>query len=202
MSRREKLWPRARDLFNTTSTNAELLDTGELITCAMATTLSVDGQDGATLASSSGIRLVQDESQALVLRNRDQATRDGRPGASARQAICGGPAGTLIVQLSESNLTQGGIRVQCRDNSSTHNLPEITEVPIGRDLRLTAIGGKGEEGMKGGDGQSGMKGEDGTDASEADDATNGMNGGRGGDAGRGTWNVSHPLSWASMFYGC
>lgn len=151
----------------------------------MATTLSVDGPDGIALARRSGIRLVEEESQALVLRNQE-ITRNGRPGTHAPPAISGGPAGTLVVQLSESNLSQGAIRVQRRENRSVPRLPEVTEVPVGRDIRLTAIGGRGENGHEGGNGQGGLDGQDGTGASEADDATDGTDGGRGGDAGRGT----------------
>lgn len=152
----------------------------------MTTVVSVNGEDGATLARRSGIRLVQDDSQALILRNQETATRDGRPGQNAPHAIRGGPAGTLAVRLSESNISQGAIRVERIEYSSTHQPPQNTEVPVGRNVLLTANGGDGECGHNGGDGQRGSDGVDGTGATKGSDATNGTNGGRGGDAGRGS----------------
>ncbi|CAO2648302.1 Nn.00g075690.m01.CDS01 [Neocucurbitaria sp. VM-36] len=152
----------------------------------MATTISVNGVDGVTLARSSGIRLVQDNSQALVLRNQQPATRHGRPGNNAHQAIPGGPAGTLAVQLSESQLAQGAIHVRVVESSQAHRLARDSEVPIGRDLRLTAIGGIGESGHGGEDGQRGMNGVNGIGATRGSDATNGTDGGDGGAAGRGS----------------
>jgi hypothetical protein len=71
--------------------------------------------------------------------------------------------------------------VQRRENRSVHRLPEITEVPVSRNIRLTAIGGKGENGHNGGNGQGGLDGQDGISATEVDDATDGTDGGRGGD---------------------
>ena len=49
--------------------------------------------------------------------------------------------------------------------------PQQLEVLIGRDLKLSAIGGKGESGHAGGDGQAGMKGADGAPATREVDAT-------------------------------
>ncbi|KAH7393089.1 hypothetical protein BKA66DRAFT_567808 [Pyrenochaeta sp. MPI-SDFR-AT-0127] len=152
----------------------------------MATTISVNGADGVTLARSSGIRVVQDGSQALVLRNQQPATRHGQPGSDAPRAVPGGPAGTLAVQLSESQLSQGAIHVQVIESSQAHRVPRDTEVAIGRDLRLTAIGGIGESGHDGGNGQQGLDGVDGTGATRGSDATNGTDGGDGGAAGRGS----------------
>ncbi|KAL9618831.1 MAG: hypothetical protein Q9160_006490 [Pyrenula sp. 1 TL-2023] len=152
----------------------------------MATTISVNGEDGAALAKRSGIRLVQDVEQALVLQNQSQATRDGRHGTNAPQAVRGGPAGTLAVQLSESNLSQGAIQVETIEYRSMQHPPRITEVSIGKNLLLTAIGGEGESGHHGGDGQRGLDGVEGTGATTASDATNGTDGGRGGDAGQGS----------------
>jgi hypothetical protein len=152
----------------------------------MATTISVNGADGATLARSTGIRLVEDGSQALVLRDQHSVTRHGQPGTNAPQAIPGGPGGTLAIQLSESQLSQGAIHVHLVDTSQPHSLPPDTELPIGRELRLTAVGGIGETGNNGGDGQHGLDGVDGTPASKGSDATNGTNGGDGGAAGRGS----------------
>jgi len=152
----------------------------------MATVISVDGEDGANLARSSGIRLVQDDPQAVVLRNHDVITRDGQPGRNAPRAVPGGPGGTVAVRLFESERSQGAIRVDVENFSSSHRPPRSTEVAIGRDLILTAIGGNGESGHTGGDGQSGMNGANGTDATKGSDATNGTDGGSGGDAGRGS----------------
>lgn len=152
----------------------------------MATTISVNGQDGSTLARSSGIRLVQEDNQALVLRGTELATRNGRPGHNAPQAIRGGPAGTMVIQLFESELSQGAIRANVVDYRSAHRPPPTTEVPIGRDLVLTTIGGNGEAGHQGGHGQEGLAGANGTNATTRTDATNGTDGGRGGDAGQGS----------------
>jgi len=76
--------------------------------------------------------------------------------------------------------------VQRRENRSVHLLPEITEVPVGRNIKLTAIGGKGENGHNGGNGQGGLDGQDGISATEVDDSTDGIERGRGGDAGQDT----------------
>lgn len=152
----------------------------------MATTFSVNGADGVTLARSSGIRVVQDGSQALVLHNQQPATRHGQPGSDAPRAIPGGPAGTLAIQLSESQLSQGAIHVRVVDSSQAHRVPRDTEVAIGRDIRLTAIGGIGESGHDGGNGQQGLDGVNGMGASRGSDATNGTDGGDGGAAGRGS----------------
>ncbi|KAF2826494.1 hypothetical protein CC86DRAFT_417683 [Ophiobolus disseminans] len=152
----------------------------------MTTTISVNGPDGVTLARSSGIRLVHNDSQALVLRGQQPATRHGQPASNAPPAIPGGPAGTLAVQISESQLSQGAIHVQVVESHQSHRLPTHSEVPIGRDLRLTAIGGVGEMGHNGGNGEHGLDGVDGMPASQGSDATNGTNGGDGGVAGRGS----------------
>jgi hypothetical protein len=152
----------------------------------MITTISVNGTDGVTLARSSGIRLVQENTQALVLHNQQPVTRHGEPGVNAPESISGGPAGTLAVLLSESQLSQGAIDVQVVDSTQSHRLPAHIEIPIGRDLRLTAIGGIGETGQDGENGQDGLDGVDGTPASKGSDATNGTNGGDGGAAGRGS----------------
>lgn len=109
----------------------------------MATTISVNGADGATLSRSTDVRLVQNDTQALVLHDQRTATRHGRAGGNAPQAIQGGPAGTLAVQLSESQIAQGAIHVHVVECSQRHRFARDSEVPIGRDLRLTAIGGIG-----------------------------------------------------------
>ena len=101
--------------------------------------------------SGCGIRVVEEESLPLVLRER-QAIRDGQPGKHAPQTIPGLPAGSMIIQISQSDRSQGAIQVQRRENRSVHLLPEITEVPVGRNIKLTAIGGKGENGPNGGNG--------------------------------------------------
>jgi hypothetical protein len=152
----------------------------------MATTISVNGTDGVTLARSSGIRLVEDHPQALVVRNHEPATRNGQPGSNAPEALPGGPAGFLAVHLAESRISQGAIDVRIVESTESHRLLPHTEVPIGRDLRLTAIGGIGETGHNGGDGQHGLDGVDGTPANKGSDATSGTDGGDGGAAGQGS----------------
>jgi hypothetical protein len=151
----------------------------------MSTRISVNGDDGTTLARTTGIHKTQ-FSLALVRSNVNQATRDGLAGLDAPQAIRGGPGGTLVVGLFESSTTQGAIRVELVKHSSTQQPPQSTEVPIGRNVVLTAIGGDGEPGDDGGHGQSGLDGADGVGATTASDATNGTDGGRGGDGGKGS----------------
>lgn len=153
---------------------------------SMATTISVNGTDGTTLAQSSGIRLVQDDSRALILRGQQPATRHGQPGIDAPEAISGGPAGTLAIQLTESQRSQGAVHMQVVDSSQSHRPPTHSEIPIGRDIRITAVGGISETGQNGGDGQHGLDGVDGMPASKGSDATNGTDGGNGGAAGRGS----------------
>lgn len=92
----------------------------------------------------------------------------------------------LAVRLSKLNDTQGAIRVERMEARSTHRSPPVTEVPGGRDILLTAIGGEGEADQVEGDGQWGIDGVDGTYTTRPSDATNGTDGGRGGGAGRGT----------------
>lgn len=45
------------------------------------------------------------------------------------------------------------------------------EVPVGRDILISAVGGNGEDGLDGGHGQDGSRGGNGSDATEAVDAT-------------------------------
>ena len=52
-----------------------------------------------------------------------------------------------------------------------HELPSSIDVPIGRDLLLTAIGGNGEDGMNGENGVDGRDGINGEGASETSEAT-------------------------------
>lgn len=49
-------------------------------------------------------------------------------------------------------------------------LPPV-EVPAGRDILISALGGNGEDGLEGVDGQDGLRGENGSDATEVVDAT-------------------------------
>ena len=92
----------------------------------------------------------------------------------------------------ESTVNAGGICVNVIDSQSHQQLPDSVEVPIGRELKLTARGGNGikqfdrsntasykrltvptlgENGCDGEDGEDGEQGDDGTDATEAVDAT-------------------------------
>ncbi|KAF1848784.1 uncharacterized protein K460DRAFT_428134 [Cucurbitaria berberidis CBS 394.84] len=151
----------------------------------MNTVISVDGEDGMVLAKRTGIRPGQ-ESLALVLRGGWQGTRNGQAGEDTPRAIRGGPGGTLAVQLFESNVSQGAIRVERVNYSSADQHPQSTEVPVGRNILFTATGGNGECGGNGGHGQNGYNGTDGVGASKASDATDGTDGGMGGDAGQGS----------------
>ena len=58
-----------------------------------------------------------------------------------------------------------------RECESFQTPAQTTEVPVGRRIQITAIGGKGEAGRQGGSGQSGMNGSPGQDATKTTDAT-------------------------------
>ncbi|KAI0438286.1 hypothetical protein F4803DRAFT_535612 [Xylaria telfairii] len=103
----------------------------------------------------------------------------------APPSMPGSAAGHLSVQITESPVIQGGIRATVIASQSSNKLPSSIDVPVGRDLLLTAIGGNGEDGMNGEDGTDGRDGVDGTDASETSEATPGSDGGNGGSAGHG-----------------
>lgn len=75
------------------------------------------------------------------------------------------------MQLVESPVIKGGIRAIVVASQSSQELPSFVDVPVGRDLLLTAIGGNGEDGMNGEDGGNGHDGVNGVDASEVSDAT-------------------------------
>lgn len=75
------------------------------------------------------------------------------------------------MQLVESPVVKGGIRAIVTASQSSQELPSSVDVPAGRDLLLTAIGGNGEDGMNGEDGGNGQDGVNGVDASETSDAT-------------------------------
>lgn len=97
--------------------------------------------------------------------------RNGRPGKDAPRSIPGSAAGHLSVEIIESPVIKGGIRATVLASQSSHELPSSIDVPVGRDLLLTAIGGNGEDGMNGEDGVDGRDGVDGVDASETSEAT-------------------------------
>lgn len=77
----------------------------------------------------------------------------------------------MTVELVESPAIEGGIRVNVVASESHQELAPFTDVPVGRDVLLTAKGGNGENGLDGGDGIDGMDGVDGVDATESSDAT-------------------------------
>jgi hypothetical protein len=77
----------------------------------------------------------------------------------------------MTVELVESPVVQGGIRINVIKFESYQQLAPTTEIPVGRDILLTARGGDGENGLDGGDGVDGMDGVDGVDATETSDAT-------------------------------
>jgi hypothetical protein len=98
-------------------------------------------------------------------------TRDGRPGANARDATPGTQAGLLAVELTQSTTVQGSIHVDVARFESTQQPGGPFDVPIRRDILLTAIGGNGENGLDGGNGQRGIDGVSGTAATRVADAT-------------------------------
>jgi hypothetical protein len=75
------------------------------------------------------------------------------------------------VELLESTVVQGGIRVNVLQSQSLQQPPSAVEVPVGRDVLLTATGGDGEAGDFGGNGENGSDGEHGTAATRTTDAT-------------------------------
>lgn len=96
---------------------------------------------------------------------------EGRPGRDAPLSTPGSPAGMLVVELSESRQIYGGIHVNVIEVVSRQQPPSSVEVPVGRDILFTAIGGDGESGQPGGDGQDGDDGTDGIEATRVSDAT-------------------------------
>ncbi|KAK5634158.1 hypothetical protein RRF57_009872 [Xylaria bambusicola] len=106
--------------------------------------------------------------------------RNGRPGMDALQSISGSAGGHLSVQIVESPAIKGGIRAIVVASQPSDMLPSPVDVPVGRDLLLTAMGGNGEDGMNGEDGTDGRDGVSGMDASETSEATPGSDGGHGG----------------------
>lgn len=130
--------------------------------------LSIDGQDGILIAQSTGLRGLRTEGD-LQLQLYDKSleyTHNGRPGKDAPRSIPGSAAGHLSVQIVESPVIKGGIRAIVLASQSSHELPPSIDVPVGRDLLLTAIGSNGEDGMNGEDGVDGQPGVNGVDSSE------------------------------------
>ena len=75
------------------------------------------------------------------------------------------------MELLESTVVRGGIRVNVLQSQSSQQPPSVVEVPVGRDVLLTATGGDGEAGDLGGNGGNGSDGEHGTAATRTTDAT-------------------------------
>ena len=57
------------------------------------------------------------------------------------------------------------------ESESRQKPPSTIEIPAGRDVLFTAVGGDGEPGHTGGDGQNGMDGVAGAPAARETDAT-------------------------------
>lgn len=151
----------------------------------MAAVMSVR-EDRVTIAAKCRSHHDKQNSRELILGNKRGRGIDGRPRNNATQAKDGGPGGKLIVELSESNRSQGAICVRPVAPSPLLQPPLPIEVPVGKNLVLTAIGGDGEPGGTGGDGQNERDGRDGLNASRHSPATNGANGDCGGNAGEGS----------------
>lgn len=77
----------------------------------------------------------------------------------------------MAVELSESNDVLEGIHVDVIRSESRQEPPSYVEIPAGRDVLFTAIGGDGESGHMGGNGQNGMDGIAGAPATRDTDAT-------------------------------
>jgi hypothetical protein len=111
------------------------------------TTTSVNRIAGATLARSNSIHLRQGDTHALVFHGQP-ATRHGQPGKNAPPPVPGGPAGTVAVQRSESQVAQGAIHVHIVECSHGYRIPQDMEVAVGRDLRLSRLGALESPGKK------------------------------------------------------
>lgn len=86
-------------------------------------------------------------------------------------AVNGGPAGHLAVELSEAIESEGYLHAVVTEYNSWQQPAPSVEVPPGKDLLLSAVGGNGEDGRTGGDGQSGFPGAEGDPATRNVDAT-------------------------------
>jgi hypothetical protein len=97
--------------------------------------------------------------------------QNGRDGTNALEPVRGQPAGVLAVELSESTVRPGGVRVNVLAQDASNQVPTVTEILPRGNVLLTAKGGDGEPGRQGGDGQSGMPGTAGRDATQHTEAT-------------------------------
>ncbi|KAN0083855.1 hypothetical protein V8E54_002943 [Elaphomyces granulatus] len=152
--------------------------------------ICIDGEHGKDSAVNRGLDTISQvlEQQLVLLTTptHGQTNRDGHDGRHARRACPGAPAGHITLRLSESREVYGGIHVDVIPTEPEGEVWPPMEVPVGRDILISAVGGNGEAGLEGGDGQDGLRGENGSDATEVVDATGGTNGGRGGAAGSGS----------------
>lgn len=96
---------------------------------------------------------------------------NGRHGIDAPASLPGQPAGVLAVELSQSEIRTGGIRVNVLAQDASNQLPAVTEILPRSNVLFTAKGGDGEPGRQGGDGQAGMPGTAGRNATEYAEAT-------------------------------
>ena len=90
--------------------------------------------------------------------------RDGRDGQDAAPPFNGGPGGSFAVELSESVDSEGYLHAAVVRWESWQEPVQAIDVPPGRNILLSAVGGAGEDGRKGGDGRSGLRGIDGLSA--------------------------------------
>jgi hypothetical protein len=97
-------------------------------------------------------------------------TVDGTDGLDAAPAIRGQPAGSLIVELIESEKAPEQVVVRAIGQVPENSVASSTQIPSQGMAVLQAIGGDGEPGRRGGDGQSGRDGIPGTDATRELDA--------------------------------
>jgi hypothetical protein len=96
---------------------------------------------------------------------------NGRNGVDAPAPLPGQPAGALAVELSESAIRTGGVRVSVLAQEASNQVPAVTEILPRGNVLFTAKGGDGEAGRRGGDGQAGMPGRAGRDATQHTEAT-------------------------------
>ncbi len=77
----------------------------------------------------------------------------------------------LGVELFESGVRAGAIRVAVVQQDAPGHVPASAEIAAHGNVLLTAKGGDGEPGRQGGDGQTGMRGRRGTNATRQEAAT-------------------------------
>ena len=77
----------------------------------------------------------------------------------------------MVVALSESQVQDGYVRATVIRSDSWQQPVPAVDVPPGREILLSSVGGDGEDGHGGGDGQTGLPGSEGLNATPEAEAT-------------------------------